>query len=41
MPENWDQPERFLKLPEVCRRVGLGKTRIYAMIQEGRFPQTL
>src|SRR3546814_12948673 len=39
MPDNWDQPERFLKLPEVCRRVGLGKTMIYALIQQGRFPK--
>lgn len=39
MSENWDQPERFLKLPEVCRRVGLGKTMIYAMVKDGRFPK--
>ena len=31
--------ERFLKLCEVSRRVGLGKTRIYAMISEGSFPR--
>lgn len=30
--------ERLLKLCEVSRRVGLGKTRIYAMIAEGIFP---
>ncbi len=39
MPETWEQPERFLKLPEVSRRVGLGKTMIYAMMKDGRFPK--
>ena len=33
-----DRPERFLKLDEVKRRVGLGKSMIYRLIQEGRFP---
>ena len=33
-----DQPERFLKLEEVKRRVGLGKSMIYRLIQEGKFP---
>lgn len=33
------QPERFLKLAEVCRRVGLGKTMVYEMIKEQRFPK--
>lgn len=33
-----DQPERLLKLDEVKRRVGLGKTMIYQLIQEGKFP---
>ena len=32
-------PERFVKLDEVCRRAGLGKTMIYGMIKEGRFPR--
>ena len=31
-------PERLLKLEEVCRRAGLGKSMIYKMIGEGRFP---
>ena len=35
---NDDQPDRFLKLDEVKRRVGLGKSMIYRMIQEGSFP---
>jgi prophage regulatory protein len=33
-----DQPERLLRLDEVKRRVGLGKSMIYRLIQEGRFP---
>lgn len=32
------KPERFLKLVEVSRRVGLGKTMIYELIKESRFP---
>ena len=31
-------PERFLKVDEVKRRAGLGKSMIYRLIQEGRFP---
>jgi prophage regulatory protein len=30
--------DRFIALPEVARRIGLGKTMIYKMIGEGRFP---
>ena len=33
-----EPPERLLKLDEVKRRVGLGKSMIYCLIQEGRFP---
>jgi prophage regulatory protein len=33
-----EQPERLLKLDEVKRRVGLGKSMIYRLIQEERFP---
>ncbi len=33
-----DPPERLLKLNEVSRRVGLGKSMIYRLIQENRFP---
>jgi prophage regulatory protein len=33
-----DQPDRFVKLDEVKRRVGLGKSMIYQLIQEERFP---
>lgn len=31
-------PERLLKLTEVIRRVGLGKSMIYRLISENRFP---
>ena len=30
-------PDRFVKLDEVKRRVGLGKTMIYRLVQEGKF----
>ncbi len=32
------QPERLMKLEEVIRRVGLGKSMIYRLISQGRFP---
>lgn len=32
------QADRFIALPEVVRRVGLGKTMIYKLIGDGRFP---
>lgn len=38
MSEPQTRPERLIKLPEVSRRVGLGKTMIYGLIREGRFP---
>lgn len=38
MAEDGMPAERLLKLAEVSRRVGFGKTMIYAMIKEGRFP---
>lgn len=31
-------PDRLIKLDEVKRRVGLGKSMIYRLIQEGKFP---
>lgn len=35
----FDKPaERFIQLKEVCRLVGVGKSMVYRMIQEGRFP---
>ena len=33
-----DLADRLVKLPEVMRRVGLGKTMIYRLIKQGRFP---
>lgn len=30
--------DRLVKLDEVKRRVGLGKSMIYRLIQEGKFP---
>jgi prophage regulatory protein len=33
-----DVSDRLLKLDEVKRRVGLGKSMIYRLIQDGRFP---
>jgi len=33
-----DPPDRFIKLPEVCLRVGLGKSMIYELIKKGIFP---
>jgi prophage regulatory protein len=32
-------PDRLVKLSEVMRRVGLGKTMIYRLIKENRFPR--
>jgi prophage regulatory protein len=32
------EPDRLIKLEEVKRRVGLGKTMIYRLIGEGSFP---
>ncbi|WP_340314956.1 DUF2274 domain-containing protein [Rhizorhabdus argentea] len=33
-----DTPERMIQLREVMQLIGLGKTMIYRMIQENRFP---
>jgi prophage regulatory protein len=38
MADGAEQSERLIKLDEVCRRVGLGKSMIYAMIKQKRFP---
>lgn len=34
-----DSSERLIKLDEVKKRVGLGKTMIYRLISQGRFPR--
>lgn len=31
--------QRFIRLPEVQRRVGLGKTKIYEMVKNNEFPR--
>lgn len=33
-----NKPERLIKLDEVKRRVGLGKSMIYDLIKQGKFP---
>nr|WP_244590448.1 AlpA family transcriptional regulator [Xenorhabdus stockiae] len=30
-----------LRLPEVCRRTGLGKSTVYKYISEGKFPKQI
>ncbi len=30
--------KQFLRLPDVKRKTGLGKSAIYALMQQGRFP---
>ena len=34
-----ESSDRLLRLPEVCQRVGLGKTMIYDLMADGRFPK--
>lgn len=34
-----EEDDRLIKLAEVMRRVGLGKTMIYRLIKQGRFPR--
>lgn len=38
MADEGQQPERMLRLKEVCRRAGYEKSSIYAMIRKGEFP---
>lgn len=38
MTDSATDPERLIKLDEVMRRVGLGKSMIYRLISQGRFP---
>lgn len=33
-----DRPERLLRMPEVCARIGLSRGPIYARIRRGDFP---
>jgi len=39
MSEGGASPDRLLKIAEVKSRVGLGKSKIYALVAEGRFPR--
>ena len=39
MPEVREEPDRLLRLSEVSRRVGLGKSMIYDLIKRGLFPK--
>lgn len=31
--------KRFIRVPEVLRRVGFGRTKLYELIRQGRFPE--
>lgn len=39
MNEGSASSDRLLKIAEVKGRVGLGKSKIYALVAEGRFPR--
>lgn len=32
-------PVRLIRLPEVCKRVGLKRATIYVLMSEGKFPR--
>ncbi|HAT5065599.1 MULTISPECIES: helix-turn-helix transcriptional regulator [Klebsiella] len=34
-----DITNRFIRVPEVLRRVGFGRTKLYELIRQGRFPE--
>lgn len=38
MSDAEQRPDRLIRIDEVKRRVGLGKSMIYRLIQEDRFP---
>jgi prophage regulatory protein len=31
----------ILRLPELCKRVGLGRSTLYALVQRGQFPRPI
>jgi prophage regulatory protein len=35
------RPSRFLRLPEVKNRVGVGRSTLYRWMEEGRFPRSV
>jgi predicted DNA-binding transcriptional regulator AlpA len=36
-----DEPFRFLRMPEVLSRTGLGRTTLYRRIENGTFPRPI
>lgn len=38
---HWRRPDRLLRLPEVLRMIGIGKTTLYAMIKSDEFPRSV
>jgi len=41
MHETSHKPERVLRLPEVLSRTGNGRSKLYAMVRNGDFPQPI
>lgn len=39
MNDGIEHPDRLLRIGDVKSQVGLGKSKIYALIAEGRFPR--
>ncbi|CAI1968539.1 AlpA family transcriptional regulator [Escherichia coli] len=37
--QNYVTPRRLIRLPEVLKRVGLSRARMYGLINAGRFPK--
>lgn len=40
-PQASVRPSRFLRLPEVKSRVGVGRSTLYRWMDEGRFPRSV
>jgi len=36
-----DQSRKFLRLPSVAEKVGLSRSQIYKLIQQGEFPEPI
>jgi len=36
-----DQSRKFLRLPSVSEKVGLSRSQIYKLIQQGEFPEPI
>jgi prophage regulatory protein len=41
MSSNYNGTIRFLRLPQVIERVGLSRSTIYSLIDQGRFPPAI